>query len=184
MKNINLTKKSGKCFGAQNVTAFVGDEPLLPAITPDDAGKVLGVNAQGEIEAMVIPVPESKKYYSHALRISITTYGVIKCLIITDNNTPFTKKSLAQWLYDHNYKQKLSGYPCTVSPSYVINNNALSFLQSLNIPLDPTSSSDPDINIWGHKRVFTIDNGSIKINNQEIYENKTFTLDEDVVNEI
>ncbi len=51
MFNVKVNKKRGKPAGTFAVDAYV-DEPILPDVTPDDAGKVIGVNENGELEAV------------------------------------------------------------------------------------------------------------------------------------
>lgn len=51
MDAVKVIKKSGAPGAVPAVTAYV-DEPLLPKVSAEDSGKVIGVNENGELEAV------------------------------------------------------------------------------------------------------------------------------------
>lgn len=93
--NCNIQKKKGKILGQFTLNAY-SDEPALPEISPDDAGKFLGINALGEIEAETIPVPEGKKYYKHVLTSTSARFSTM--VIISDKSDAYTLETLNQYL--------------------------------------------------------------------------------------
>lgn len=94
--NCNIQKKKGKILGQFTLNAY-SDEPELPDISPDDAGKFLGINTQGEIEAKTIPTPEGKKYYQHNISIKHTLQGNLYFSFISSDATEIS--TMAQFNY-------------------------------------------------------------------------------------
>lgn len=56
MDAVKVIKKSGAPGAVPAVTAYV-DEPLLPKVSEEDVGKVIGVDENGELEAVTISAP-------------------------------------------------------------------------------------------------------------------------------
>lgn len=80
------------------------NEPILPGVSVADAGKVIAVDANGELVAETITIPESKKYYEHNIRIVEDNHNIkISIVLITDTETAFTRTTLASWFVANNY---------------------------------------------------------------------------------
>ena len=180
MDAVKVIKKSGAPGAVPAVTAYV-DEPLLPKVSADDSGKVIGVDENGELEAIT---PSSKKYYIHALSLTFGTYGLGKCIIVSDSSTPFTRRSFVQWLYDHNYKSKTTGYPANMATSYTLDSDkSIVFLNSLYSGSVAPSTDEPNIYVYGYKKTFSISNSVVSIANGEINNSVSVTVT-DAVQEI
>lgn len=179
MDAVKVIKKSGAPGAVPAVTAYV-DEPLLPKVSAADSGKVIGVDENGELEAVT---PSSKKYYIHALSLTFGTYGLGKCIIVSDSSTPFTRRSFVQWLYDHNYKSKTTGYPANMATSYTLDSDtSLAFINSMYTAIAP-SDDTPNVYVYGFKKHFSISDNAISINNSEISNSVSVTVT-DAVQEI
>lgn len=85
--NCNIQKKKGKILGQFTLNAY-SDEPELPDISPDDAGKFLGINTQGEIKPTVVTVPPGTKIYRHSMAVTKTNSVQFRFIIYSTSSTP------------------------------------------------------------------------------------------------
>lgn len=101
MDAVKVIKKSGAPGAVPAVTAYV-DEPLLPKVSAEDAGKAVVVNSDGELALGSVDVDTGK--YLHTIQFvnEKQVYGII--LINTDDATPFTTTTLTEWLFNNNHK--------------------------------------------------------------------------------
>lgn len=99
MDAVKVIKKSGAPGAVPAVTAYV-DEPLLPKVSAEDSGKVIGVDENGGLDAITIPVPEGKPLYLHQLRINMqSTIGTsIPFHLYCDVPDAFTWSTLETFL--------------------------------------------------------------------------------------
>lgn len=95
MDAVKVIKKSGAPGAVPAVTAYV-DEPLLPKVSAEDVGKLLGVDENGEIEAVTVTIPTSKKYYKHVLTSTTARFSTM--VIISDKSDAYTIETLNQYL--------------------------------------------------------------------------------------
>lgn len=91
------------------------EQNLLPEIESGDAGKVITVN-ENEDGYILSPVSGGEKLYMHYLFIGAQPYtdisGRIKLMIISKNSQPFTRATLAQYLYNKNIRESSKGIRC------------------------------------------------------------------------
>ena len=169
--NCNIQKKKGKILGQFTLNAY-SDEPELPDISPDDAGKFLGVDENGEIVAEEIPSFTPTKYL-HNINIS-QNYVFIE----NEDPTPFTTQTLAAYLYA-NYQ---SGYSNCVGTRTSIGTSG-TFKHWDVGRLDHVFSPDGG-NVTLHYKIqrISINSGDNTINS--ISDNKTFELNLTVTSDL
>ena len=178
MDAVKVIKKSGAPGAVPAVTAYV-DEPLLPKVSAEDSGKVIGVDENGELEAVTIPVPESKKYYKHDVYLLFSFWGAAWVTIINESSTAFTSATFKDYLNSLPW-----GYSLPVFPFWTLdNNNQIKYVRSLQ---GGRSYSNTNFNFTGGTYTFAIENGAIKISvvNAAAADTVSTTVNTDSVTEI
>lgn len=99
MDAVKVIKKSGAPGAVPAVTAYV-DEPLLPKVSAEDSGKVIGVDENGELDVVTVSVPQPTEFSHTILLFSSDNVKRYRGILIlkTNSNTPFTLDTLKEYI--------------------------------------------------------------------------------------
>lgn len=107
-----------------------------------------------------------KKYYLHNIKLYPTSYIRTCCSIITSLDVPFTRTTLAKWLYDNGYRNGVSNaYPVSLienTPNKKSMPNGLYSIDGTTLSISHSvfaiNNNDIEITLYSHTNYVSQDN--------------------------
>ena len=85
------------------------NEPILPGVSVADAGKVIAVDANGELTAASIA---SAKKYMHYVKLFVSTVRGYTFQFVSEDNTPLTNAAdVKTWLKNNGFNSEANAMP-------------------------------------------------------------------------